>query len=335
LLTVKLNKLTKTIFIFLAILLFSACEKKKSVGEENVILVVADEQVFNRYKTELENAFNRPIYTPITENHYNLLRISLQDFIPKNIYKNVIFLTDIDQVSPESNYINEMLSDEIKDGIRKGDYYFVFKTDMWAKNQNVLILMDSKEAHLSTYLDQFKDKLYHTINERNLEIIKNRMDEKKYDTETAEKLKQKYGVSVTIPDGFQLVDEGKNIDFFQLRRQYPADRWLTVIKGSYDANFTMQENIIKLRDSASREFGDSIRINPEIITFDNDTTFDANGVITKGIWEWNEGGGPFINYAFIKNNQLYMIDCAVYAPGMDKYQHLDQLQVMARMVKVK
>jgi len=97
----------------------------------------------------------------------------------------------------------------------------------------------------------------------------------------------------------------------------------------------MQENIVNLRDAASREFGDSIRINPEIISFDNDTTFDANGVITKGIWEWNEGGGPFINYAFIKNNSLYLIDCAVYAPGMDKYPHLDQLQVMARMVKVK
>jgi len=335
LLTAKLNKLFQVLFLIILASILSSCEQKKSVGEENVILVVADQQVFNRYKTGLEAVFNNPIFTPIEENHYNLVRISLQEFIPKNIYKNVLLLTDIDQVSPESNYINEMLPDDVKDGIRKGDYYFVFKTDMWAKNQNVLILMDSKEAHLSAYLEQFKDKLYNTINERNLEIIKNRMDEKKYDTETSAKLKQKYGVTVTIPDGYKLVDEGKNVDFFQLRRQYPADRWLTVIKGNYDATVTMQENIIKLRDAASREFGDSIRINPEIISFDNDTTFDANGVITKGIWEWNEGGGPFINYAFIKNNSLYLIDCAVYAPGMDKYPHLDQLQVMARMVKVK
>lgn len=331
----KLNKTLIVIFLITLTVFVISCQKKLAVGEEDIILVVADQATFNRCKDRLNQVFNHPVYTPMEENHYNLLRVGFTEFVSRNIYKNVILLTDVDQVNPESDFINGMLSEDVKEGVRKGDYFYVFKTDLWARNQNVMILMDSKESRLIEYLEQYKDKVYNALNERNLDLIRERFYRHTPDKKTSEKLLKKYAVEVFIPNGYQLVEEGKNVEFFQLRREFPADRWLTVIRGKYDASLTMQDNIVKLRDLASKEFGDSIRINPEFISFDNDTTFDANGVITKGIWEYSEGGGPFINFAFIKNNLLYMIDCSVFAPGLRKYPHLDQLEVMAKMVKIK
>jgi len=163
---------------------------------------------------------------------------------------------------------------------------------------------------------KIKDNLFDRFNSKGVEEI----------------AKEKKGIDLFVPHDFAVVNEGKETDFIRFRRWNP-DRWLTVIKGEYDENLSMEDNIIVLRDAAGREFGDSVRVNTELLTFKADSTFAEGCIKAQGIWEYTLGGGPFFTYGYVRDNMLYLVDGAVFAPDKSKYPYIIQLDLMARTVK--
>ena len=328
-------KFCKVVSVIVCLILLVSCSnfKRNSLGPENLICVLADKDTYEIYRNQLENIFHDPIFTPIVENRYELKRVDKKEFGKKSRFHNIIMLTDVDSNSDESKFINEMFTDSLRQGVREGKYLYFFQKDIWAKKQNVLFLMDSKNFLLDDYLNKNKEKIFNYINDRNLDIIKSRLFDNFNDAELEKDVRKNRNIKLFIPHDFVLINEGKNVEFLRFRRRYP-DRWLTIIKGDYNSEFSFQENVIKLRDEAGREFGDSVRVNPERIIFQEDTTFEQNGIKVKGIWEYELGGGPFFTYAFLRKNRLYLIDGAVYAPEKErKYPFINQLDLMAKTVE--
>jgi hypothetical protein len=290
-------------------MIITSCSiKGKAIGKDEDIIVVADEEMFDMFKPALENIYSDPIYTPILEERFTLKRMSLAKF--KDIgykFKNVIMLADIDSYTPESEYISTIFSDKIKEGVRESEYYYVVKNDIWAKEQLILFLLDSKEMYLSQYLEKQKGKMFDIFNDRLVANIKDNLFDKFNSKGVEEIAKEKKGIDLFVPHDFAVVNEGKETDFIRFRRWNP-DRWLTVIKGEYDENLSMEDNIIVMRNAAGREFGDSVRINTELLTFKPDSTFAEGCVKAQGIWEYTLGGGPFFTYGYVRDNMLYLLD---------------------------
>ncbi|PID30871.1 MAG: hypothetical protein CR982_00700 [Candidatus Cloacimonadota bacterium] len=324
----------KIIGILLIVILLSSCSKKRAIGEENIIYVLSSEKVFDTYKNELEKLFSDTLFTPMPENRFEISHINIKDFKNKRYFKNLILITDVDSKDPQSEFINRMLPADIPEGIREGKYAYLSKNDLWALKQNVLFLMTSKEDHLSDFLKNRGKDMFNLFKERNLSFIKESLFDKHNNKKAEKYIKSKYGVEIFVPHDFFVVNEGVKTKFIRFRRKAP-DRWLTIIWGDYDSSISYQENFIKIRDRAGLEFGDVVNINPEIISFEPDTTFVKNGFKTKGIWEYELGGGPFFGYSFLKGNEMIIIDGAVFRPGQDKYPFIDQLDLMAKSFKLK
>ena len=319
--------------ILLSMVITSCSIKGKALGKDEEIIVVADEEMFDMFKPALEKIYSDPIYTPMLEERFTLRRMSLTKF--KEIgykLKNVIMLADIDAYTPESEYISDIFTDKIKEGVRESEYYYVVKNDIWAKDQLVLFLLDSKEMYLSQYLEKHKGKMFDIFNDKMIAKIKDNLFDR-FNAKGAQELaKEKKGIDLFVPHDFAIVNEGEDVDFLRFRRWNP-DRWLTVIKGEFDENLSMEENVIVLRDAAGSKFGDSVRVNPELLTFKPDSTFVKGGIRAQGLWEYDLGGGPFFTYGYVKEKMLYLVDGAVFAPQKAKYPYIIQLDLMARTVK--
>ena len=306
-----------------------SCSKKKAINYGNTIYVLADKISFKKHATDLNNIYNDVIYTPMSENRFNLQRVSIQEFKNKNTFHNLILLTNIDSDSEESKFIKAMFGAKIIDGVRTGDYIDAVLEDLWAFKQNIIVFFDSNEDHLTSYLQNSKQKILDKLLAKEQLLLGEQLTDDYHNAKDEKYIKEKYGFDIYITHDFRIVNEGKNIEFIRLRRFMP-DRWLTIIKGKYSSDISFQENVISLRDKAGEEFGDKVNINPEIISFLPDTTFSQNGYLVKGIWEYEQGGGPFFCYAYLEGNSFFLIDGSVFAPGRDKYPFLDQLDFMAK-----
>ena len=327
------NRVLIIFLIFLSIIISSCSIKGKAVGREGEIIVVADEEMFDMFKPALENIYSDPIYTPMLEERFTLRRMSLSKFKENgHKFKNIIMLADIDGFSPESEYISDIFTDEIKEGVRESEYYYVVKNDIWAKDQLVLFLLDSKEMFLGQYLEKYNGKIFNIFNDKLVAKVKDNLFDRFNNKDAQESAKEKKGIDIFVPHDFTIINEGKDIDFIRFRRFNP-DRWLTVIKGEFDENLSLEDNIIVLRDAAGGQFGDSVRINPELLTFKSDSTFAEGCMKAQGLWEYLEGGGPFFTYGYVKKDMLYLVDGAVFAPEREKYPYIIQLDLMARTVK--
>ncbi|MBU4487047.1 MAG: DUF4837 family protein [Candidatus Delongbacteria bacterium] len=329
------NKSKSLILVILSILLVSCSNfKQPALGPEDLILVLADQTIFDTYKPQLEKIFNDPIYTPMEEYRFNIRRIDMDEFHQgSSKFKYLIFLVNVDSETAEAQFIKKMLSDNIKDGVRNGDYYYAIKEDIWSRAQTVLFLMDSKNIHLSTYLENFKEKMFGVFNDRMMTDVKNRLFDRYNNKMAQDYTKRNYNIDIFVPHDFTIVEEGSKTEKFIRYRRFNPDRWLTVLRTNYNTGLTFQENIIQTRDRIGKQFGDSVRVNTELISFQADSTFSSDGLKAQGLWEYFEGGGPFFTYAFLKNGTFYMIDGAVFAPSKKKYPFVIQLDLMAKTVK--
>ncbi|MDD4205048.1 MAG: DUF4837 family protein [Candidatus Delongbacteria bacterium] len=325
------------LLILAALLVITSCTnlKRPAIGPDDLILVLSDQETFDMHKPQLEKIYNDPIFTPMEENRFNIRRIDLDEFYQgSNKYRFLILLVNVDTETAEAQFVKKMLSENIISGVRNGDYYYAVKEDIWSRGQAVLFLMDSKNIHLGGYLETFTEKVFEIFNGRMISGVKKRLFDTKYNNKNAQDItKRDYNFEIFVPHDFVIINEGKKNDRFIRYRRFNPDRWLTVLRTKYDSGMSFQENVIQARDRIGREFGDSVKVNPEIISFKPDSTFVQDGFKVQGIWEYIEGGGPFFTYAFIKGGTFYMIDGAVFAPSKKKYPFLIQLDLMAKSVK--
>lgn len=331
------NKFIVSVCLIIAGSFIVSCSlyKKQSLGQNDVITVLADEIIFDTHKPQLEKVFSRPINTPMEEKLFKIKRITMDEFQKEGYsrYKNLLFLANIDSDTPESQFIRKMLSEGVQEGVRKGDYYYALKHDIWSKDQTVLILLDSKNVYLGGYLERFSDKLLGFFFDKMLSDIKKRLFDRNNIKSAQEFLLKDYNIEIFIPHDFSIGERGSGKDKFVRFRRLNPDRWLTVLRTDYNSELSFQENVIQTRDRIGKQFADSVRINPELLKFIPDSTFVADGLKAEGIWEYSDGGGPFFTYAFINNGTFYIIDGAVFAPSRDKYPYILQLDLMAKTVK--
>ncbi len=332
------NKVLILLSLISALFALSSCSsfKKQALGPDELIIVLADETIYDTHLPQLQALYSRPVYTPMKEELFYLKRVTREEFEKENYsrYKNIIMLSNIDSNTPETDFIKKMISDGIQEGVRNGEYYYALKNDAWSKGQTILFLLDSKNVHLGGYLERFSDKMFNVFYEKMITGIKKRLFDKYSNDYARDYLNKNYGMDMIIPHDFSIGEQGKGKDkFIRFRRTNP-DRWMTVLRTQYDSELSFQENIIQTRDRIGSEFADSVKVNPEILSFKPDSAFAPDGIKAEGIWEYYDGGGPFFTYAFIKNGNFYLIDGAVFAPSKDKYPFLIQLDLMAKTAKI-
>lgn len=311
--------------------------KSEAVGSNHEVVVVVSSSTWDHVEDVVRSIFGQKIYTPQEEMIFTLRVVQPDEFDFYKKFRNVLILAPLNDQDEGGVLINSLVSGEVKAQIHSGEAYMFLKRDVWGRGQTIMILSGPDESSLVDHLLENGEEIFRVQESALNEKVEAWLYEKAEQTKLREKLYQTYGWSIRVPREYYLDQERPEDRFIFLRRTVP-DRWLFVYWEEVEGPESLTEEwCLTRRAQIGTTFyrGDSVV--EEYMQIDRVMFLDWDALCVKGLWQNRSAqagyaaGGPFRSYCFYdaKTKRLYMVDIAVFAPGMSKEPYLRQLDIMA------
>ena len=320
----------------LLILSLTSCqERRQSIGSEKEILVFADSLEYLYLHDELSMAFEKETATPWPEKTFELRWQPPQHLMNFTHKPRLLITGTLDKKNKASRTINSILNSRQKRKVKLGEN-FRFKTDdLWMKNQRLLILTTNHLDTLRQRISENQDMLFDLFHKPLLTRKKQQMFSLYEQIDIENELLKKYDWSIRVQHDYKIYKQFPEERFLMLRRVAP-ERWIFITWKTVhrsDQDLTLSK-VIEWRNQIGQRFYNNDQIAQHELTSQKSVFVNRNALEVSGLWENNEksAGGPFKSWMFYDDamNALFLIDIAVFAPGIDKITYLQQLEIIAR-----
>lgn len=325
-----------------------AGEKAQSHGKVNQVLVIADTELWKGPAGDtFFYYFNAPyILLPQPEPIFDIVQmtpkqLALQPL--KKEFRTIIFLADLnDENSETARFVRSDLGPEKLVEIQKSKGYNVtVGQDKWALKQLLFYVNGYGEDKLIECIGANFPAIGRKINERDQETVKATAFQGGEDSKLEGEVLTKFNLNMKIPKGFKQAKFDGNTNTLWLRsdeREIIAN--IMVHKLPYkDKSQLTKAGIKKIRDDVSgivttQQPNTYMHINDVDLPLfvENKTINNAYTVQAKGIWDIVNDfkGGPFISNLMLnpKTNELVLVDGFVFAPGKDKRNYIQELELV-------
>jgi hypothetical protein len=331
----KLLKPLKYGVVAVILILLTGCTvfRDRSIGDRNQITVIADLSVWQSVSAPLSRIFERVIETPQPEKLYYLERVDYAKLAEISRRPNILVVAPLKSAEPVSVFLSNALSAQVADGVYRGDYYVFEKTDLWARDQQVLFLTAPDVNSLSQQINAHSSELYDLFNDHRNQVIQREMYARLEQKPLENELFDKYGWRLRIQHDYKIIFDDSDRRLVQMKRNHP-DRWLTIHWNDGDDSYRSLENTAAVRDTLGKWFYDPVFSYPDYHRFHEMEFAGRPAGLLTGLWatESDIGGGPFFTYVIYDSllQRTFFIDGAVFAPHDVKEPFLRQLQIMAR-----
>ncbi len=330
----------KNIFFFLtAIALLSGCSKKQPIagGQRDVIVVLAQDNIWENTKNNLKKSLEQEVFTPNRETVYELMH-GLPENLDSYVYgKNLLLIGYLSAMDESSKLISNLLTDEAKEMVKKKQAFMFDKENPWATGQYLLVIASPGKPKLENIIDENKDIIFDYFEQSSLKRAKWLIYSAGREKEKEEKFESQFAFSVELPIGFFWKEEDSIKTFVKLVRQFPL-RLISIGWKDTETEGLSLEKAIQMRDSVAslyfdRDFVDTAMTKGMDVEF-----LGRKAYKIEGIWKNDDKvmGGPFRTYFFNEPAQkrFYLIDIHVYAPGRKKWFYLKELEAVASTFQV-
>jgi len=227
---------------------------------------------------------------------------------------------------------------------------FYVKHDVYASPQTIVYVYAKDDAAIVALFKKHEKEIIKTYLDSDIKMTQKKFANNKLDDSQFKTLK-KLGISLTISDKFNLVDDTG--DFLWLRQHLSSgiaktgSNNILVYSVPYTQDMQVADSIVAIRNKIGKEhIPGSDAETMYMMTEEAYTpfTFDAQidgkkAYETRGKWEVKNDfmAGPFLNYTIIdkKNNRLIVFEGFTYAPSVKKRAFVFELEAMAKSMKIK
>ncbi|MGM0588921.1 MAG: DUF4837 family protein [Bacteroidota bacterium] len=336
--------------------LFAGCDgdyRKNSIGSHGDLLVVMDSTQFESETAdairETFGAFIRTI--PSAQPKFDL---QFTDFTTEEKLeqikrtRNVLIATPLDAETNVGTWVRSMLGDRVEESVRQGENFSFPMGDQWYRNQWAAIVTSTSDSALANKIRRGGESLVQDLVQLEIERWKYEIYERGEQLALEDSLWDQHGWKIRVQHDYQLnidttFNEGET-GLITMRRFLPKnDRW---IWAWWDNEFTDIGRIdsawiTQKRDSLMKLYIRGSRDDSYVQTSYNrpyeSTSLEINGYYTiesRGIWRMTNDAmaGPFVNYVIYddKQQRLFMLEFAQFAPRYDKRRFVRQFEAMAR-----
>ena len=321
--------------LFSVILVIYGCSRKgRSIGADEIIAVIADTEEYAALEESLKEVFEREIYVPAIETIFTLKHITLDKFEQYRRWKSMIILSTLDSKGDVLPVINSMLRPEDLEKVKAKQSFAFNKTEPWARDQQLLVLVSTDIPALKEKLTQNKEQLFEIMDTFLDNRVKREMFAKSEQYALEEKMLDKYGWKVRIQHDFEVIFENSGKSFVLLQRKLPARSFMVYWMPTDDPSLITREWIIQKRNELSLDFEEADSVHEEYTSSKEVEFCGRRAHKLAGLWRTRLRGGPFRSYTFYDeaDGRIYMIDYALFQPNPDerKEPFLRQLELMAR-----
>jgi hypothetical protein len=333
-------KIVISVFIILIIV---GCDPsdKPARGFEDEIFVLADSAEYLEFKEVLDSTFEKLIYTPQPEKIFTLKRINPSEMSKFKRKKNLVFIAPLNSGSKTSEFIKAAIDSAIENKITEDPEFIVYKEDLWAKNQMIVILSAPTTDDLKSKILRNSDYLLYKFQKISDERLFGSLYQPRYEQQDIEGAFLKdYGWVIYVQADFKVAKNESDDKFVWIRRSPGSDmeRWIFIHwVDNATPEYLNEDSIKSIRNRVTKKFYRTaddlghVVIAEDYFTINEVNFNDRYALFTQGLWDLNiKGmGGPFVNYVFYDEDKrrLYMLDGSIYAPKFYKRNLIQQMDV--------
>jgi len=227
----------------------------------------------------------------------------------------------------------------IKQGKNTGIHYYKNK---YAEPQLIVVVEGKTKDEITQLIHQHAGEIIKKFHDFEISYLQHKH---RLSLRNSKDIEEELGISIEIPDFFNLVDHQKN--FFWFRRDIKNGEqdiilYSVPLKDSLDIK---GDRVVFYRDSIGKKFipgpADSTYMKSESNLSPSQIFTKINGkkaIETRGLWNMKNDymGGPYINYSIIdkKHNRMIVGEGFVYAPAIDKRDYMVQLEAILKTIKL-
>lgn len=328
--------------------------KPTALGKMNEIVVITDDDTWtgaigDTIEYYFESAY--PIL-PTPEPFFDLRHFTPLDLQNEKlrrelrVYLVVADLTDTE--SPTTQMVrNDLGETKYLEALENPKENNSVGVNKWANNQLIVYLYAKGEEALADAIKRSFSAIAKRVNQQDKEQLRQKVYARPKNLGLTAKIKEDYGIELQVPGEYVVALEKPDENLLWLRKDDSETTLNIVIKKMdyTDKNQISKAEIKRLRDEFGKEYVSTDVLGSYMITNDRDLpmyeyTIDINGMYAleaRGIWEINNDflGGSFASYLILSKDQktLYYIDTFIYAPGKNKRDLSQELELMVKSIK--
>ncbi len=332
--------ITRLGIFIITIIFWEGCDlvKPRAQGADNELVVVASFENRNAIQKVLTTIFNDTLYTPQPEPYYRTVWTDPENFNDVKNHVNVIVAAfGDDKRNMGVKLVKNLLSSAQYKSTMDGENQLIFAKDVFARNQNYLIMngltidkLLERAEDQGPWLKKKYDDLF--FKRQSVHLFGKSSRQKKLEKE----LEEKYAWTMKIPWGFTVIANSAEQQFFWMGRDIPY-RWLAVQWEdglSYTDSASVDDHVKRLIP----EYFEIVRYVDYLFKIEPVEFNNWGAWKITGLWESIEEaqGGPFISYLFYDEatDRTFFIHLMIFHPGKDKYLLLRQVDIVAHSFRL-
>jgi len=332
--------ITRLGIFIITIIFWEGCDlvKPRAQGADNELVVVASFENRNAIQKVLTTIFNDTLYTPQPEPYYRTVWTDPENFNDvKNRVNVIVAAFGDDTRNMGVKLVKNLLSPAQYKSTMDGENQLIFAKDVFARNQNYLIMngltidkLLERAEDQGPWLKKKYDDLF--FKRQSVHLFGKSSRQKKLEKE----LEEKYAWTMKIPWGFTVIANSAEQQFFWMGRDIPY-RWLAVQWEdglSYTDSASVDDHVKRLIP----EYFEIVRYVDYLFKIEPVEFNNWGAWKITGLWESIEEaqGGPFISYLFYDEatDRTFFIHLMIFHPGKDKYLLLRQVDIVAHSFRL-
>jgi hypothetical protein len=278
---------------------------------------------------ELAESLGREVVTIQYERAYDVTLITTGDTKNQDSRKNIILIDYLEPPSDVSRTILDLAASR-RDDVRSGRSGIFHREDRWAMGQVVVAITAPTEEALRELVTRRSEEIFTYVEA----VVQARLNRSLFKAGeqplVTERLAETYGWSLRLPPRYEVIDKYAAERVIQIKQDKPA-RLVTVYWEDGDWG-DREATCLERKKMLAWKYWDEDEVVEDALEISGTTFLGNPAVHLVGTWENKKYviGGTFSSYCFTcpECGRNYLVDAAVFAPGLDKLPIMRELEAI-------
>ncbi|OIO62778.1 MAG: hypothetical protein AUJ47_07270 [Candidatus Marinimicrobia bacterium CG1_02_48_14] len=319
--------------LFTVWLVGCASPQKPAAGEDDVIIVIAEENNWNITQNYLNETFGKPIYTPQEEYLYTLKWVDPSQFETFRMYKNVILISQFEVSSSLTGLLKSMVSDSALTRIRNTPGAYYSRRNAYADGQELMIVVGKSDGDVQSRIRLNETEMLAKMESQTAKRLTSFIYRIGEQTKLAEGYFQQYGWYMRLMHDYLELKNDPSQQFVWLGRDYPY-RWIVINSIPAPDSFDLPSVGKQMLEDVYGKLIPEVALSMTYFTMQESWINNHAALEFRGLWEHKTEiqGGPFIAYSFYapEQDKIFLLTGIVWAPDRQKLPYIRQIEMMLR-----
>jgi hypothetical protein len=321
----------KRVFIFLSVLsLLAGCSGPQiaAFGSNSEIIIITSPRAAEEGEI-LKSILEREIVTIQYEKAFEVRLLTTGDVKSERNRKNVVLLDFLEPKGDLSRTILDLAKAD-REAMSSGERNFRTLEDRWARGQAVILIAAPTKEELTRLVTDEADRVFNYVSDQVQARLNRSLFYAGEQEAATERLASTYGWSLRLPTNYDIDETYADQRVVKILKDKPA-RMITVYweGGSWEDR---PATCLERKKMLAFEYWDEDEVVEETLKITEGKFLGHDCTVLSGTWENKKYtiGGVFVTYCFRCEDcgRKYVVDAAVFAPGLEKLPHIRELKAV-------